>query len=262
MRQKQIAILIGFLICVASYGQDQSARTTAPNTLQSHTARTGYYVDTTTLDTALVLPSPPSQNSALTKHELDALHGIEKERTPTQISIAQTDDQEQDIFLFKDVLGKDFNAENLPLTASLSAHIHSDEGVASSPLKTSYGRPRPYQIDSTLHPVCKVTTEPNSYPSGHALSGYLLAFTLAHIVPEMRDQIFKRADAYAHNRLVCGVHYATDIEASRTLAAVMFGSMLANPNFQKDIAAAKKETYLRLSMPVAANDRGHGSSSK
>jgi acid phosphatase (class A) len=246
-----LATLFGFLICGPSHGQVQPAQSVAPTLAQGHPVHTTYYIKNTMPDSALVLPLPPPQDSSKVKNELDELHQIEKERTATQIAAAQADDLEQDIFIFNDVFGKGFDAANLPITASISAHIHSDEGIASSSLKTSYARPRPYQIDSTLHPVCKITKEPNSYPSGHALSGYLLAYTLVHIVPEMREQILKRADAYAHNRLICGVHYPTDIEASRTLAAVMFGSMLANPDFQKETAAAQREIHLRLSLPVA-----------
>jgi acid phosphatase (class A) len=77
--------------------------------------------------------------------------------------------------------------------------------------------------------------------TGHALTGYLEALTLAEIVPEKRPEILERADNYAHNRLVCGVHYASDIEASRRIAYVVFGYMLATPRFERDLAAAKLE---------------------
>jgi acid phosphatase (class A) len=65
--------------------------------------------------------------------------------------------------------------------------------VLSDPLKDIYKRPRPYNYDSSLHPVCKTDKEP-SYPSGHSMSGYLLAFTMTQIVPEMRQEILMRAD--------------------------------------------------------------------
>jgi len=38
------------------------------------------------------------------------------------------------------------------------------------------------------------------------------------MVPEKRTEILERADVYAHNRLVCGVHTASDLEASRRIA--------------------------------------------
>ena len=109
-------------------------------------------------------------------------------------------------------------------------------------------RPRPYQVDETLRPVCKTTTQHNAYPSGHTLSGYLLAFTLTEIVPEKSAEILARADDYAHNRLVCGVHTASDLEASRRVAYAMFGSMLEEPRFQQDLAAAREETRHALGL--------------
>ena len=129
--------------------------------------------------------------------------------------------------------------------------MRKDESAADGPLKKMYRRPRPYQVDSSLHPVCPLNTEPTSYPSGHTLSGYLLAFTLVQLVPEKRQQIFDRADEYVHNRLICGVHYASDIEASRMVAYAVFGSLAASPKFQQDLAAASEETRTSLGLPPA-----------
>lgn len=73
------------------------------------------------------------------------------------------------------------------------------------------------------------------------MTGYLEAFTLAEIVPEKQTEILARADEYAHNRVVCGVHYPGDVEASRRAAYIVFGYMLATPRFQRDLAAAREE---------------------
>jgi acid phosphatase (class A) len=47
---------------------------------------------------------------------------LERSRTPEQIASAQADDKEEDIFIFQTFLGTAFKAENLPITAALSAH--------------------------------------------------------------------------------------------------------------------------------------------
>jgi acid phosphatase (class A) len=211
--------------------------------------RTPYYVDPLLLDLSTVLPLPPAQDSETTKHELAYVHIIEQTRTPEQVAQAQQDDKEEDLFIFSNVIGPRFTKADLPLTAALSAHVHNDEAVLSEPLKDIYRRPRPYQYDSTLHPVCKTDHEP-SYPSGHSMSGYLLAFTMAQIVPEKRQEILVRADEYAHDRVVCGVHYPSDTEASRRLAYTIFGYMMGNPRFQRDLAAAREETRRHLGLPV------------
>jgi acid phosphatase (class A) len=204
--------------------------------------RVATYLHVDRLPLATIVPAPPADGSEITKSEFAELHRIQEARTPEQVKAAQADDAEEDIFIYKTVLGAGFNAESLLLTAALSAHVHGDEPVATNPLKDIFQRPRPYQVDATLHPVCKLTTQHNSYPSGHTLSGYLLAFTLVQMVPEKRTEILERADVYAHNRLVCGVHTVSDIEASRRIAYAVFGSMMQEPKFQQDLAGARAET--------------------
>jgi acid phosphatase (class A) len=254
MRQK--ILIANFVVLFASaglYGQKQSLNTAAIEALSKpSSSHATYYIDPQVLHLDLILSPPPAGESAITTAELAELHRIESTRTATQIAQAQADDHEEDIFIFKSVLGPGFTAEALPVTALLSAHVRKDESAASSSLKNIYRRPRPYQADGTLHPVCTVNPGPTSYPSGHSLSGYVLAFTLVQLVPEKRQQIFDRADEYVHNRLVCGVHYASDIEASRRVAYAIFGSMSASPNFQRDLAAAREETRSKLGLPPVA----------
>lgn len=107
---------------------------------------------------------------------------------------------------------------------------------------------RPYNLDRTLHPVCKTKTKNDSCPSGHALAGYLAALTLVDLVPERRDAILARADEYAHNRLVCGVHFASDVQASRLLAYATHAAMLGNPAYQQQEAAARAELRKALGL--------------
>jgi acid phosphatase (class A) len=251
MRQKSLTASVVLLLSAGIYGQTPSlipaATEAPPKTPVTHTS---YYIDPLPLHLDLILPPPPARDSATTTAELTELHRIEAVRTPAQVTQAEADDHEEDIFIFKSVLGPGFTAEALPITAALSEHVRKDESAASSPLKNIYRRPRPYQIDSTLHPVCPLNPEPTSYPSGHSLSGYLLAFTLVQLVPEKRQQIFERADQYVHNRLICGVHYASDTETSRKLAYAIFGSLVASPRFQRDLAIAREETRRKLGLPL------------
>lgn len=203
------------------------------------------YLDPTLLDLALILPPPPSQDSPTTQAELAEIHRIEKTRTPEQVAAAQFDDHSEDIFLFAKVMGEAFQPATFPATAVLSARLRNDVGVVDPPLKELFGRPRPYNFDQTLHPVCD-TNKSGSYPSGHAFNGYLYAFTLIQLIPERRAEVLARADEYAHNRVVCGAHYPSDLEASRRMAYVTIGAMLINPRFQHDLAAARHELRQKL----------------
>jgi len=253
-QQKLIANLIILFASADLCGQNSVATNSVAMDAPAKAAlsHTTYYIDPLPLHLRLILSPPPARDSATTAAELTELHRIEAVRTPAQIAHARTDDREEDIFVFGTVLGPRFTAEALPITASLSDRIRKEESAAGGPLKKLYHRPRPYQIDGTLHPVCPLSPEPTSYPSGHSLSGYLLAFTLVQLVPEKCQQILDRADEYVHNRLICGVHYASDIEASRRAAYAIFGSMVASPDFQRDLAAARDETRRKLGLPLTA----------
>jgi acid phosphatase (class A) len=246
---KWVAAYIAIVVSAGMWAQTKAAKKTDEGTPAS--ARTPYFIDLGVLDVRLLVPPPPAQESATTKEELVIVHRLEKTRTAEQVAAARADDKEEDIFSYRDVMGEGFTAEALPVTAALSAHVHNEESVVGGPLKKSFQRPRPYQYDGTLHPVCALNKEPTSYPSGHTLSGYLLAFTLAQIAPEKSQQILKRADEYAHNRLVCGVHYPSDLEASHRIAYVVFGYMMASPRFQRELAAARIETREHLGLPPA-----------
>jgi membrane-associated phospholipid phosphatase len=86
------------------------------------------------------------------------------------------------------------------------------------------------------------------YPSGHATTGYLEALALVQMVPEKRDAILARADDYAHSRVVCGVHYPSDTAAGKLVAYSMMGIMMINPQFRKELEAAKAETRKALGL--------------
>jgi acid phosphatase (class A) len=224
------------------------AQTMKPAKPAGTPAKTAYYFDPAVLNLSDLVPDPPAAGSTTQKAELQQLHEIERTRTPQQVAAAQTDEGQEDMFAFKSVFGSAFTAEALPVTAELGIHVKNEQSVAGAALKLEFQRPRPYQEDKALHPVCALTEVANSYPSGHALTGYLEGLTLAEMVPEKRTEILARADDFAHNRLVCGVHHQSDLEASRTVAYAVFGYMMATPRFQHDLAAAKVELRAKLGM--------------
>lgn len=178
------------------------------------------------------------------------MHRLQETRTPDQIRHAQEDDREESIFAFAGVIGTQFSRAVLPLTAVLSDHVRINERIIVNPAKKFFRRPRPYHLDPTIHPVCRTTKNRQdfSYPSGHGTTGYLEALVLVQLVPEKRDAILSRADDYAHNREVCGVHYPSDEVASRTVAYAMVSIMMKNPQFQAELMAARVELRGQLGL--------------
>ena len=195
------------------------------------------------------LPSPPADGSADQKAELNELHAVEAQRTEADVKQAQFDAENENIFAFANVLGDKFNATALPLTAAFGKRVANDESVNVNPVKAYFHRIHPYTYDATLKPVCKAKGLPDAYPSGHATVGYLLGLTLAEMAPEKRDDILDRADAFARSRLICGVHYPSDIRASKSLAYAVHALMTANPQYRVELAAAKEELRKALGLP-------------
>ena len=235
--------VLAFAFVAGAQAPSGAAATAAPKQV-----RKGIFVTPEQLNSPMVLPAPPKNDSWQTLAELAELHRIEQPRTAADIKHAQEDDAEESIFVFANVVGKEFNRTALPKTGLLSDHVKNDESVIVNPAKNAFQRPRPYHLDATLHSVCKTTDNraDYGYPSGHGTTGYLEALTLVQILPEMRDAILARADDYAHSREVCGAHYASDEEASKKLAYMMIGIMMSNPQYQAELAAAKAEVRAAL----------------
>ena len=243
----------GTLLCVAEL-MLLLGSAFAQSPVQAHLHDSGgYYLGASALPLSpLILPAP-APNSQVTRDELAELHRIEASRTPAQVKAAQSDDGEEDIFVYRTVLGPFFEKANLPLTAAFQAHVLTEAVAASGTLKNSFLRARPYQIDATLHPVCPTISAPTSYPSGHSIVGYLMALTLTEMVPERQVELLARADDYAHNRMVCGVHYKSDTVASKPTSYAVFGELMRTPRFTEDLKAARQELRAKLKMGALPN---------
>jgi len=216
-------------------------------------AREPSFVSAEQTHVLLILPTPPAADSEKTKTELAKLHRIEAARTKEQSDQAMADDKNETIFIYRNVLGAMFTPEAFPITAAFSARVKNDEGINATPAKDSFQRVRPYNLDKTLHPICATKTKNDSYPSGHTTAGYILALALIDMVPEKRDAILARADDYANNRLICGVHFPSDLQASKLLAYSIHSVMGINPQYQKEMTAARNELRQALNLSLASN---------
>jgi acid phosphatase (class A) len=88
-----------------------------------------------------------------------------------------------------------------------------------------------------------------SYPSGHAAFGWSMAYLLSRLVPERQDRLETRAAQFARQRMVCGVHFPSDLEAGRRAARRLLEDMADQPRFQELAAAAAAELRGALRLP-------------
>lgn len=134
-----------------------------------------------------------------------------------------------------------------PATVRMLRRLGADMTGPIERAKQSYRRDRPY----VGHPEVKVCdprssasehmTLSYSYPSGHATFGALWARALADADPADAARITAFGRQFGDNRVACGVHYPTDVEAGRALAEAIYAKVSATPEFQADLAAARAE---------------------
>lgn len=139
-------------------------------------------------------------------------------------------------------LGIRITPEETPrLVALLGRTIRITGGSGSAP-KEFYKRPRPMAVYPKAN-VCAPLGDPKnwSYPSGHTALGWGMALVLAELAPERAKEILDRGHAYGESRMVCGVHWSSDVTAGREIAAAALAAARNDPAFQADMAAARDE---------------------
>ncbi len=202
----------------------------------------------TDADVALVdvIPAPPAPDSDVTKAEIKAYHEMEATRTKEQADFAIADDDET-VFRFLDGMGMKIDPAKVPVAAKFFERVAATEGATVDPAKKMFARPRPPLVDPTIKPLIKLSSS-GAYPSGHATLGMLMGITLSKMIPEKKEAFMARAVQYGQSRMVVGVHYASDLEASKMAGATVGNAMLHNPEFLKEMEAAKTELRAALGM--------------
>ena len=192
------------------------------------------------LDASQILPPPPTSPDV----ELKELHAIADKSSADDLALATRDANDQSGAFYVTVLGPNFDLAKLPKTAKVLADVHDTDEAVAKPAKDFFHRERPYAADPTLKTctVVKPGTPTNtSYPSGHSINGYSEGVILAALLPAKAQTILGRARQYAENRLVCGMHYRSDIVAGEALGTAIALKLEQNPDFAAEMAAARAE---------------------
>ena len=191
---------------------------------------------------AVVMPAPAKPESPEGRNELAAVKAMQASATPERIALAAADDKNETVWFFADIL-PGFEESKLPKTDALFKAARNDENFEAGAFKLHFARLRPFDVDHSIK-TCVPTVYNGaraSYPSGHATLGYSLGMILAYLIPEKGDAIMARAKIYGENRVICGVHFPSDIVASQALGTAAALEMMRNPEFKKAFAAAKTE---------------------
>ena len=69
-------------------------------------------------------------------------------------------------------------------------------------------------------------------------------------MPDRAAALVKRGQVFGDSRRVCNVHWLSDVEAGAVIGAATVARLHAEPQFRKDLDAARKE--LRRARAVSA----------
>jgi acid phosphatase (class A) len=122
--------------------------------------------------------------------------------------------------------------------------VSTDAGDSTSAAKDHYNRPRPFVANK--EPICTPGDEDfllknGSYPSGHGAIGWAWALILTEIAPERTDAILARGRAFGESRVICNVHWQSDVTEGSFMGAGTVARLHADAAFRADLEAAKAE---------------------
>lgn len=231
------AVVTGVMWLSVSFGPVHAQHAAAP----AKPAAESKFLMPGDLDAALILPPPPHDDAPAAVEGRAELHRIAASRSAARLSQAKHDDEVEDVRSIADVFGSAFNLDRLPATARLFGDLRAEDSIAAKQAKAYFKRERPFLNDRDLDVCDDAHDAKNSYPSGHATMGYAAAAVLANLMPGNAQIILARASDYAESRLICGVHFRTDVDAGQVLGNVLVAKLMTKPAFQGEVEAARIE---------------------
>jgi acid phosphatase (class A) len=206
----------------------------------------GYLAKDGAPNAAAFLPPPPAEASLRAQDDLAAYRATRALEDSPRWAQARADNEIETPDaprVFDEALGIHFDPENMPTLTRLLGRMLGDLETIQTPAKRGFTRPRPFLAEPAA--TC-IAPEPwlaasGSYPSGHAALGWAWALVLTEMAPDRADAVLARGMAYGESRVICGVHYPSDVEAGRLVGAALVARLKADPAFQADFAVAARE---------------------
>ena len=198
-------------------------------------------------DSSFLLPTPPAPGSArLALDEDVSRKNLALRGTPRWKQAAVDAD-----LTFPHAAGTFSCALNAPITEQDTPHLYllihrirTDASHSTYGAKDKYKRVRPFMVNK--EPICTPDEEKSlrkngSYPSGHTTIGWAWALALSEIAPDRANAILARGRAFGESRLVCNVHWQSDVTEGYFMGAAAIARLHGDPSFRADVEAAREE---------------------
>lgn len=207
----------------------------------------GYLPATAIPSSVALVPSPPEPGSAGMVRDEDvsksalALHATprwdlaKRDAVLSFPSIAET---------FSCALNAAISDARTPRLMGLLRRTLIDAGRSTSEAKKRYQRARPFMTNGK--PMCTPERDAalradGSYPSGHSAIGWAFALVLSEVSPDQANVLLARGRAFGQSRVVCNVHWQSDVQEGQMMAAATVARLHAETAFRSDLEAARAE---------------------
>ncbi len=222
----------------------------------------GYLASEAYPNSLTLLPPPPTTGSVAHQHDLAVSElSLRLHNTPRWSMATQDNDLSFPAAAqtFSCALGFAVTESDTPRLYRLMRRTLPDAGLSTYGAKRKYQRQRPFMHNSK--PTClspegqQQLVEDGSYPSGHSAIGWAWALILAELAPDRADEILARGRAFGQSRVVCNVHWQSDVQEGQMMGAAAVAALHANPTFLADSAAARAELLaVREQLPRPTRD--------
>lgn len=206
------------------------------------------YLDTAQLPNSRALLAPaPAPGSAQAAADLQVYDNTRALRNTPRWALAVRDAELRfpaAAETFSCALGVAISEANTPHLNMLLQRTLTDASRSTDAAKETYQRVRPFAalLQTSCTPAEETALAKNgSYPSGHAAIGWAWAQVLAGLAPEQAQQLLARGQAFGESRVICGVHWQSDVEAGRIMGAATVARLHADASFTAQAALAKAE---------------------
>lgn len=164
----------------------------------------------------------PANDSETTKEDLLVLLKITAETTAEEIQFARhVDDVNHLAQSFIDLLAEEGHVESM---GEFFRVDDQTEGILHF-LKDLINRPRPYQLakyyNYPLFPLIRTDAMSAAYPSGHALTAFVMSEHYAKKYPAVAVKLRALGERIAKSRELTGIHYPSDTAISKEICGLI-----------------------------------------
>lgn len=228
-------------------GSSPAASTTAPVPELRPGILAGYLAADAIPDSLALVPPPPAAGSAALAQDHAVMRAALALRGTPRFEQAARDADLDFPFAagtFACALGVRIDAERTPATYRLLRRSLVDAAMSTRAAKERYQRARPFVENGA--PTCTPDEEAalrgnGSYPSGHVAIGWTWALVLSQAAPGHSNALLARGRNFGESRLVCNVHWHSDMLQGRFMGSGTFARLQSDPVFRADVAAASAE---------------------